>query len=485
MTAGDPAPRLPVRPRLAEHARVRRHVVDGKELVVVHHAITGDLVRMGPREWDLIAGADGTRDLDALALAAARRGALRRLSEIAAVLAVLQGSGLLADGIEPPPVPDASDPSRPLDVLPRFSLVCDGSGGCCGMYGSVVFSPLEAARARALRPEVLGCGEREDRAFTPVHGSSGSGDLAAALVDGRCAFLGGDGRCTLHALGGPAAKPRACAVYPACFVDDGEVVRVSVGVECTCVLESALRPLNLGGFPLVDPASLTRGDLGPRAAVAVLPDEIPLGRASARRADFVAWSRFVALRLPDEVAPGAANFASIFWSLAAAVEEQGLDEEASARAISSPCVPEAAAFAPWIHALAARAEARVDSAGAWRSPRDLSRVASAWIAAAAGALRDGRALAAALVSSSGFSRDEAFCARAVIHGHGLVNGLPLVSALRDRAVRFVLARALPGSIPAGEPWRVHPLALVEAVMRGHGLGAYAAEVKAEVKADPG
>jgi len=57
-----------------------------------------------------------------------------------------------------------------------------------------------------------------------------------------------------------------------------------------------------------------------------------------------------------------------------------------------------------------------------------------------------------------------------------VNGLPLASALRDRAVRIVLARALPGSIPAREPWRAHPLALVEAVMRGHGLGAYASDV---------
>jgi lysine-N-methylase len=135
-----------------------------------------------------------------------------------------------------------------------------------------------------------------------------------------------------------------------------------------------------------------------------------------------------------------------------------------------------AAIAPWIQALASRAEARVASAGGWRSPRDLSRRGSVWIASAARSLCDGRALSAALASSTGFRKDEAFCARALIHGHMLVGGPPLSAALRDRAVRFLLARALPGSIPAREPWRAHPLALVEAVMRGHGLAAYAADV---------
>src|SRR5262249_21966516 len=148
----------PLRPRLAEHALVRRHVVDGREIVVVHDVRSGNLIRMGPREWDFVAGADGTRDFDAIVLAAARRGGLRRAAEIEAVLAVLAGAGLLADGIDAPPLPEATDPARPLDVLPGFSLTCDAGGACCSMYGSVSFSPLEAARARALRPEVMSGG---------------------------------------------------------------------------------------------------------------------------------------------------------------------------------------------------------------------------------------------------------------------------------------------------------------------------------------
>jgi lysine-N-methylase len=113
---------------------------------------------------------------------------------------------------------------------------------------------------------------------------------------------------------------------------------------------------------------------------------------------------------------------------------------------------------------------------------ELSRRGSAWIASAARSLRDGRALAAALASSTGFRKDEAFGARALIHGHMLVGALPLAAALRDRAVRFLLARALLGSIPGREPWRAHPLALVEAVMRGHWLSGYASDVGRENRA---
>jgi lysine-N-methylase len=140
--------------------------------------------------------------------------------------------------------------------------------------------------------------------------------------------------------------------------------------------------------------------------------------------------------------------------------------------------PHANELAPWIEALAVRARARVASAGAWRSARDRSRQASSWIAAAAEDLCDPAACAAALEAPLRFRRDEVFFARAMIHGHLLAGELPLAAALRDRAVRLILGRALPGALPPDEPARAHPLALVEAMMRGHGLGAYAAEVGA-------
>jgi lysine-N-methylase len=73
-----------------------------------------------------------------------------------------------------------------------------------------------------------------------------------------------------------------------------------------------------------------------------------------------------------------------------------------------------------------------------------------------------------------FRRDELFFLRVLLHGHQLAGELPLARALRDRAVRLILARALPDALPEGDPARAHPLALVEAMMRGHGLAVYAA-----------
>ena len=71
--------------------------------------------------------------------------------------------------------------------------------------------------------------------------------------------------------------------------------------------------------------------------------------------------------------------------------------------------------------------------------------------------------------------------RAALHGHRLFGELPLSFALRDRATRVLCARAL-GSVardlPENErdPAAEHPLALVEAMLRGHGLDAYAHDI---------
>ena len=48
-----------------------------------------------------------------------------------------------------------------------------------------------------------------------------------------CAYLEGEGRCSLHAKGGPEAKPLGCRTFPTSFIDDGDSVRVSVAVECS------------------------------------------------------------------------------------------------------------------------------------------------------------------------------------------------------------------------------------------------------------
>ncbi|WP_437665488.1 YkgJ family cysteine cluster protein [Sorangium sp. So ce1182] len=493
---------LPARPRLADHVLARRHLVGDEERVILHDLRSGQLLQLGPREWVLLSAADGTRDVEGIVIAAAREGAPARVPAAEAFFAQLHAAGLLgaedageeaspsapsgpAGPASPSPSPSpspttpaldpgAGDPrERPLEVLPDFSLHCDGRGSCCRIYASILFDPEEAARARALRPEVLGGGARHERAFTPERGTWPCAASVVSMRDGRCAYLEGEGseaRCSLHAIGGPEAKPLGCRTFPTSFIDDGESIRVSVAAECACVLASVGRP---GGAPLIDPRLRARRDLDERIDVARLPDraEVAPG-ATAGRAELVAWSRRLAAAAPPpDVAAGLS-------SLAAAVEAEGLTGGAIARfERPDPLAP--AALAPWLAALHARAARRAREDAAWRSERDLAREATQWIAAATFALAEPDLLAALLLSPAPAPDRERFYLRAALHGHRLLGALPLSLALRDRAARLVVARALPlvcAEAGAADPACAEPIALVEAALRGHGLDAYAADV---------
>jgi lysine-N-methylase len=466
---------LPIRPRLADHVLARRHLTGSETVVVLHDQRTGRIVQLGPREWGLLAAADGTRDLDGVVLAARREGAHARVPALHAFLEQLHGAGLLADGL-----PDDSDAEshaaidasssvsdqlaadRPLDVLPDFSLHCDGSGSCCRIYASVIFGPVEAARARALFPEIQGGGDRHERVFLPDRGSAPTGGSAVTLVDGRCAYLGESGHCSIHARAGGPAKPIGCNLFPASFLDDGERIAVSASVECACILASVGRP---GGAPLIPAEARLRSDLDPSVFVASLPAHLAVTRdTSADRAAVRPWSRRLTALPPP------ADTARTLWSLAAVLDERGLDAE-PAPCFDSPPPIDPTEILPWIEALARRAARRVAEDAVWRSERDLARLASSWIADAAGAL----------LSSGGVSlppsapEGEAFYLRAALHGYKLFGDIPLTVALRDRAVRLLVARALPAVFAragATDPACAHPLALVEAMLRGHGLDAY-------------
>jgi lysine-N-methylase len=470
---------LPARPRLAAHVLARRHLVDGEERVVLHDLLTGRLVQVGPREWGLLAAADGTRDLEGIVLAASREGAHARMPALVTFLEQLHRAEMLDGGLEAAPaaaddaeILDASAAERPLDSLPGFTLSCDGSGSCCQIYASVLFSPVEAARARALFPQVLGGGERHERVFMPEHGSGPTGVAAVALCNGRCAYLADAGGCSIHEAAGAAAKPVGCSAFPVLLVDDGETVRVSVAVECACVIASAGRS---GGAPLVSPEARVRGDLPPMLTVQSVPRTVQVSLAAkAPREALVAWSRRVA------ALPPAPDTAAAMLSLGAALAVDGLAAD-PAPAVASPAPIEPSAVRPWIEALHRRAARRAHDDAAWRSERDLARRATRWIAGAAEALLDSGALEALLAAPIPAPQAEDLYLRALVHGHGLVGDLPLSRALADRAVRLLVARAMP-RVFAAEPLEdlpslcAHPLALVEAMLRGHGLAAYAHDV---------
>jgi lysine-N-methylase len=469
---------LPLRPRLTDHVVVRRHRAAAEDLWVVTDERSGASFALGAREWGILAQIDGTRDPEGIVLAAVRAGVPVRAGAVHEFLASLAGMGLLEAGAAEPRPPAPAPPralERPLDPLPGFALTCDGRGSCCRLYGSIIFRPVEEARARALLPLVLDAGDRPEDAFTPLRGAVPCGASSVGLVDGRCAYLEGDGRCGLHAVAGPLAKPLGCRTFPASFVDDGEAVRVAPVVECACVLASAREP-GLGE-PLLPPGARTVADLDAGIVIDVLPETIPITpHRAASRADLVRWSRVVA------ASPPPANPALALWTLATTIEIAGLEPDAAAHALASPGAPDPESMRPLVDALLARATRRARLDETWRAPTDLARRAVRWIRDAARCIvADQDALPALLVATLDAAPSEAFYLRAAAHGHHLIDAdLPLAHALRDRAVRMILARALPLLEGSGdmtdEPALREPLALVEATLRAHGLAAYAHDV---------
>lgn len=478
--AGPANHAFPARPRLAAHVLARRHLVGGEERIVLHDLAGGRAVQIGRREWGILAASDGTRDIGGVVLAAAREGAHARAAAVEAFLGALHQAGMLEDGIEDEgPAADTapgdgagdmeSAAARPLAPLPGYTLSCDGSGSCCRLYGSVIFGPVEAARARALLPLLLGGGERHERVFMPERGSGPTGGSAVTYCEGRCAYLDDAGGCLIHAAGGPGAKPVGCRTFPASFIDDGEVVRVSVSVECACVLASEGRP---GGAPLIPASAKTRADLDPTLVIDQLPDHLLVtADHTAPRSAFLAWSRAVTATLP---VPDAA--ASLL-SLSRAVRARGLDEGAAREALCAPRPVDPAEISPWAAALAARAARKAREDASFRSDRDLVLRAAGWIAEAASALADPRTASTILAQPPAAARHEAFYLTALLHGHRFAGGRPVAAKVHDHALRVLTARALGHVLaaipePERDPAAAHPLALVEAMLRGHGLDGY-------------
>jgi lysine-N-methylase len=460
---------LPVRPRLADHAALRRHVVAGAERLTVQHLHTGEVIQLDARAVEIVLCADGTRDIGGVLLEASRRGVYRRVSEVVEALAALHARGLLADGIEVG-LPKGGDPERPLDVLEGFELICDGTGSCCSAYDSVAFSPDEASRARGLVPGRLG--EDERLAFLPVQGSVPLHALAVTMIDGRCPYLAADGRCLLHVAGGADAKPRGCRIFPATFVDDGVAVRVAVAVECPCVLASVGSTGR--GAPLVPEGARVEADLVPGSPVRRLPGSISIdGDRTAPREAVVAWSRALAGAAASVGDPLAA-----FWTLSAAIDAVGagaLSPEGAGATLARAAAPAASALGLPLMLLASSIQGAAETFGAWRAPGDDTRALVGWLNGGAQSLLDPSFVETLLAGPGPGLEHERFYFRTTLFGHHLFGrGTSLVGALRARAERLLLARALARRVPADlerHPSARAPLAAVEMLLRALGLAA--------------
>ena len=475
---------LPNRPRLADFAWARQHIVDGRELVLIHDQRNGEAIEIEPRQFQLLAAADGSRDLDRIMLAASRAGALRRSSELHALLGQLHERGLLADGILPSEAVGASSSAKPVLTLPNYRFVCDANGSCCRTYGSVRFNRREAERARVLVPEVLdgalraagsAPGPRPANVFLPLQGSKHD-ECACTMIDGQCCYLDDRGYCRIQQRGDGLAKPLGCRSFPATFVDEGESIVVSAAVECPCVLTS----IGSGdGDGLVGEQVHCEADLESGLHIIRLPEAVQVtSDHEVSLAELRTWTAAVL----DGATPSLDTVAA-FWSLAAAVDSHGLDPAAAQRALRKPRLPGSTELGPWLAALRAVTDDRNQGAQKWRSQHDRARSLHGWIAHAAAELVVTEKLESCLVQAPSYGDHESFYFRATLYGrHLAAYEAPLEPALRDRAVRLLLARQLGSLIDTNwrqDPAANYPLTVVEAMMRGHGLWAYVNEVVSE------
>src|SRR5439155_3630384 len=147
--------------------------------------------------------------------------------------------------------------------------------------------------------------------------------------------------------------------------------------------------------------------------------------------------------------------AATYAAIADALENDPHDLDAARVAFEAKTIPNDARA--WMTKLAHHADASVRAAEEWRSANDRVLVGRKLVAAAAH-----RIATSTSFPSATSMQDEAFHFRASLFGHLVAERAPIVDALRDRALRLLVARTIDS-----EP---HPLAFVETMFRANGLG---------------
>ena len=253
------------RPILSSAVAARRHLHDSAHHIVLTHTDTGDELVIGPREWDALLAADGTRDIEGIRLHMQRHGrrvSIEHLQSFFSSLIDASFVGFESESAGNNVQPHATDPKRRIHALPGYRFRCDGGGDCCSTYGSVVFSPEEALAARSSCPSILEGGRSAKIAFTPELGSQAEGPLCVTKIGGRCAYYNETSGCEIHQKAGAAAKPQGCQLYPLTYFDDGVAIQLSVRPECLCVFSS-----------LDDPSAPALTESAPKSS---LPSWVPV-----------------------------------------------------------------------------------------------------------------------------------------------------------------------------------------------------------------
>lgn len=376
------------RPCIGMHVQIRRHLVGTGVQIVIRDGRNDRRMLVGERELRALSCMDGSRDVTGIAIAAGLgadlvREFVQRLGEL----------GLLDEGGEGLESSFARD--LPVRALPGFGFECTGSGVCCELFDSLLFTPLEVARARAEAPEVLDAGHHAARAFSPAQGLDET-LFAVAKRDGACVYLRADRGCAIYSV-----RPHGCRGFPMRHVDVGSEIRVAPRAECACVFGSGAGTITDAG----------RGSELAREIYVERPEGIDVEPTDA-------------LVIPDAGLAG--------WCSERAADAAPID---------------------W-GAIRARVD-RLRGENAWRSEADITRRGLDWIGAALTRTQEREAAA-----------DEALFVRAAVFLGDLATDQP-GAVLRAWEARIRIARRFPDE--ALEDLR-HPLGLVNALSRGHGLG---------------
>lgn len=430
---GNP-PHAGARPRLSPRVLPRRYV-DERERVALH--VGANVVVIEEGAWRVARALDGTRDVEGVRLAAYAAGVACTEEEVVRIVDELSSAGAIELGVEVQrsdqgEVEDKAEvEARPVVVLPGYTFVCDGRGGCCSQYASIALDDDDVQRARAAKMRLLPGDADGQRSLMPFDGSLSRRRLAMAVVEGSCLQLDASGRCGLHRDGGHDAKPKGCQRYPRTFVDDGESVRVSVGLECDCAIRSAANDFT---EPLVIAARST--ELAPEIAPRRIPELVPIaGSAAWRRAD-------------------AARFMESLGRADGDVVRALVDGARRACAEARSAAGDPPDLGDMVRAYATATASADESARAWRAPSDRVRR----IRAAARAAFD----RVDLDTTASDPRAEAFFLRAATFGRDFLGPLPVAHALVGAAARLLVARHLddPSRDALG-----HPIAVMEALAR--------------------
>ncbi len=428
----------------------RRHVLDGREFVVLHDEARRETLELDPATWAVLSCADGTRDVEGIIAAAARTGARSTPSALSRLLIALAERDCLREGA-PDHAPDVvTIRTRPEDVaalpiasLPNYRYHCDGSGGCCRAYGSVLLTPGDRDRARAALPDHEIAGLPAARWFTPDKGSAPTPLSVPVAVDGGCGFLATDGSCEIHRRIGLEGKPQGCAAFPRMACADGVEVRVSVIPECACVL----RPVPDGvGEPLDE--GWTRGaDIPAITVVDVLPASVVL---DGERTESRAWLRSQVAEVLGEV-ERARDPARVCWTRADAWSS-----------------PEPVDLEPYVASLRGRARDLLRRRTTYVGENDWVLRSLQWLVGTLHLLGDADLRSLIVAPTEQADPVEVRYLRAALWGYQGFEAGPAVRVMRTHAAKIWIARAM-AEVPLAPSKAALPLATLSMLLRGHAL----------------